>query len=294
MNRFWKGRSLVYKITAIITVLLVIPITLICVFYYQSYRNSLISEADRSMRETAEDCAADISWTGNLGYGAVKVLGNADLDAETEVQTETSSVLPLYLFVNKEYPRKRIRKGSFFGDIFCNREFSNVFQKYQTFSKPDPDYYYIINKRRNMIDYIHVTTHKFKSRKRGKNMLPYYGADENFSLEGKTAIITGGATLVQYGCSATDIIIGLAIGNILATLTFALLCATIAVDTRLTLYTYLQRILGPKMQTVYNLVWGIGFSALAAAGIGISATAIRRVFQVPIQLNWYPTSIKFY
>ncbi len=102
-----------------------------------------------------------------------------------------------------------------------------------------------------------------------------------------------GATLVQYGCSATDIIIGLAIGNILATLTFALLCATIAVDTRLTLYTYLQRILGPKMQTVYNLVWGIGFSALAAAGIGISATAIRRVFQVPIQLNWYPTSIKF-
>lgn len=102
-----------------------------------------------------------------------------------------------------------------------------------------------------------------------------------------------GATLVQYGCSATDIIIGLAIGNILAVLTFTFLCATIATDTRLTLYTYLYRILGPKMQKVYNLVWGIGFSALGAAGICISATAIRRIANVPIQLKWYPTSVKF-
>lgn len=102
-----------------------------------------------------------------------------------------------------------------------------------------------------------------------------------------------GATLVQYGCSASDIIIGLAIGNILAVLTFTFLCATIATDTRLTLYTYLYRILGEKMQKVYNLVWGIGFSALGAAGICISATAIRRVFNVPIQHEWYPTSIKF-
>lgn len=102
-----------------------------------------------------------------------------------------------------------------------------------------------------------------------------------------------GATLVQYGCSASDILIGLAIGNILAMLTFTFLCATIATDTRLTLYTYLQRILGPKLQRVYNLVWGIGFSALGAAGICISATAVRRIFNIPIQLEWYPTNIKF-
>ena len=102
-----------------------------------------------------------------------------------------------------------------------------------------------------------------------------------------------GATLVQYGCSASDILVGLAIGNILATLTFTFLCATIATDTRLTLYTYLQRVLGPKLQRVYNVVWGVGFSMLGAAGIGISATAIRRVFNVPIQLQWYPTNIKF-
>ena len=102
-----------------------------------------------------------------------------------------------------------------------------------------------------------------------------------------------GATLVQYGCTATDIMIGLIIGNILAVLSFTFLCATLATDTRLTLYTYLRRILGGKMQKVYNLVLGVGLSALAASGISISATAIRRVFGVPIQLNWYPTSAKF-
>lgn len=102
-----------------------------------------------------------------------------------------------------------------------------------------------------------------------------------------------GATLVQYGCSATDLIIGLAIGNLLAVLSFTFLCSTIATDTRLTLYTYLHKIFGKTMQKVYNVILGVGLSALAAAGIGISATAIRRVFSVPIQHEWYPTSIKF-
>lgn len=102
-----------------------------------------------------------------------------------------------------------------------------------------------------------------------------------------------GATLVQYGCSATDIIIGLIIGNILAVLSFTFFCAVLATDTRLSLYTYLNRIFGKRMQKVYNAVLGVGLSLLAAAGISISATAIRRIFNVPIQLNWYPTSVKF-
>lgn len=102
-----------------------------------------------------------------------------------------------------------------------------------------------------------------------------------------------GATLVQYGCTASDIIIGLIIGNILAVLSFTFLCATMATDTRLTLYTYLQRVLGRGMQKFYNVVLGLGLSALAAAGISISATAIRRVLHVPIQQKWYPTSPGF-
>lgn len=102
-----------------------------------------------------------------------------------------------------------------------------------------------------------------------------------------------GATLVQYGATASDIIIGLIIGNILAVLSFTFLCSTMATNTRLTLYAYLQKIFGTKMQKVYNLVLGLGLSLLAAAGISISATAVRRMFQIPIQLEWYPTSFKF-
>jgi len=102
-----------------------------------------------------------------------------------------------------------------------------------------------------------------------------------------------GATLVQYGCSALDILIGLAIGNLLATLSFALLCAPIATDSRLSLYTYLYRVVGVKVQKLYNLVCGIGFAGLAATGICVSATAVRRILNVPIQNEWYPTSIKF-
>lgn len=102
-----------------------------------------------------------------------------------------------------------------------------------------------------------------------------------------------GATLVQYGCTASDILIGLFVGNFLAVLCFTFFCAKIATDTRLTLYSYLGRIFGGKLQKVYNIVLGLGLSALAAAGISISGTAIRRVFHVPIQHNWYPTSVKF-
>ena len=120
------------------------------------------------------------------------------------------------------------------------------------------------------------------------NFIGLYGGEHIAATE-----FVIGATLVQYGCSATDILIGLLIGNFLAVLTFTFLCARIAVDTRLTLYSYLQRVLGSRMQKVYDLVWGIGFSALGAAGVCISASAIRRVFRVPIQHAWYPTSIKF-
>ena len=67
-----------------------------------------------------------------------------------------------------------------------------------------------------------------------------------------------GATLVQYGCTATDIMIGLIIGNILAVLSFTFLCATLATDTRLTLYTYLRRIWAERCRRfiIWSLVWG--------------------------------------
>lgn len=102
-----------------------------------------------------------------------------------------------------------------------------------------------------------------------------------------------GATLVTWGVSATNIFIGLLIGNLLATLTYALVCAPIAVDTRLTLYSYLNKVLGPYMQKVYNFIWGLASIAMAASMLTVSASAVREIFNVPLQTNWYPTSITF-
>ncbi len=99
-----------------------------------------------------------------------------------------------------------------------------------------------------------------------------------------------GATLVTWGCSAKSIILGLIIGNLLAMLSFTLCCATLGTDTRLTLYSYLKKILGPYAQKAYNLVWALCSIVLAASGICVSSTAIREVAGIPIQREWYPTS----
>lgn len=102
-----------------------------------------------------------------------------------------------------------------------------------------------------------------------------------------------GALLIMWGVKATDIFLGLIIGNILATLTYALVCAPIAVDTRLTLYSYLKKVVGVKMQKIYNLVWGMASIAMAAAMMTVSASAIREIFGIIPQTKWYPTDIKF-
>src|SRR2546425_8554711 len=54
-----------------------------------------------------------------------------------------------------------------------------------------------------------------------------------------------GALFVSWGATARDIFAGLLLGNLLAVLSWTLVCAPIAVDTRLTLYWYLRRIAGP-------------------------------------------------
>lgn len=102
-----------------------------------------------------------------------------------------------------------------------------------------------------------------------------------------------GATLVTLGIRATDIFIGLFVGNILATLTYALICAPIGVDTRVTLYSYLKKVMGPYMQTIYNAVWGVASIAMAASMLTVSASAVREIFGIALQTEWYPTDIKF-
>ncbi len=83
-----------------------------------------------------------------------------------------------------------------------------------------------------------------------------------------------GALFVQWGVNARDLILGLLLGNALAILSWAFICAPIAVRTRLTLYWYARRIIGPGLTVVYNVVNAMLYCCLAAAMIGVSASAV--------------------
>lgn len=102
-----------------------------------------------------------------------------------------------------------------------------------------------------------------------------------------------GAAFVAWGVSTSDILWGLLWGNLLAVLTWGLICAPIAVSTRLTLYAYLERIGGKGIINLYSVVNGILFCVLAGAMITVSASAARILFDIPPQVNWYPTSVSF-
>ena len=102
-----------------------------------------------------------------------------------------------------------------------------------------------------------------------------------------------GVTFVNWGASVQDIFLGLVVGNLLAVLTWALVCAPIAVNTRLTLYWYLRKIGGPRLTSIYNLVNAFLYSIMAGCMITVSASAVRIPFGIPPQLNWYPTDFRF-
>ncbi|QCW99901.1 hypothetical protein FGM00_07230 [Aggregatimonas sangjinii] len=102
-----------------------------------------------------------------------------------------------------------------------------------------------------------------------------------------------GATFVALGAKTMDILLGLLIGNVLAVLSWTFITSPIAVDTRLSLYTYLNKVAGDSMTKLYNWANVIIFSVISAAMITVSATAVRFAFDIPAQLNWYPTNLWF-
>lgn len=102
-----------------------------------------------------------------------------------------------------------------------------------------------------------------------------------------------GALFVSWGVGAMDVIIGLLFGNLLAVLTWGLITAPIATDTRLTLYAYLEKIAGPGTIKLYSVVNGILFCVLAGAMITVSASAVRIPFGIPDQVGYFPTDLRF-
>ncbi len=102
-----------------------------------------------------------------------------------------------------------------------------------------------------------------------------------------------GALFVSWGVGAGGILVGLLLGNLLAVLTWGLLTAPIATETRLTLYAYLEKIAGKGTIKLYSVVNGILFSVLAGAMITVSASAVRILLDIPPQVDWFPSDFRF-
>lgn len=102
-----------------------------------------------------------------------------------------------------------------------------------------------------------------------------------------------GPLFVAHGVSAAGLVSGLLVGNLLAVLSWALLCAPIATKTRLTLYYLLEKICGSKLTAVYNIVNALMFCFLAGSMIAVSATAVGIPFDLtmPTLNDWLPNSV---
>jgi len=102
-----------------------------------------------------------------------------------------------------------------------------------------------------------------------------------------------GPLFVAHGVAAADLIGGLLLGNLLAVLSWAFICAPIAVRTRLNLYWQLRKITGPYLLVLYNLVNALMFCFLAGSMISVAATAVGMPFdmKMPGLDDLYPNSV---
>jgi cytosine permease len=101
-----------------------------------------------------------------------------------------------------------------------------------------------------------------------------------------------GPLFVAHGVAAGDLFTGLILGNLLAVLSWAFICAPIATRTRLNLYWQLRKIAGPNLLFVYNIVNALMFCFLAGSMISVAATAVGLPLgmQMPGLTDRYPTS----
>lgn len=102
-----------------------------------------------------------------------------------------------------------------------------------------------------------------------------------------------GVTFVTMGVGAKELLLGLLIGNLMAVISWTLVTTPIAVETRRSLFAYLEQITGSYFSKIYNSAILLFYGALAAAMITVSAYAVRFAFGLPVQLEPYPTSFAF-
>lgn len=125
---------------------------------------------------------------------------------------------------------------------------------------------------------------------RWKNNWSFVGMYAGEHTAGTEFVI--GPLFVAHGVSAGALIWGLLLGNILAMLSWAFLCAPIAVKERITLYYKLEQICGKNLTILYNLVNALMFCFLAGSMIAVSATAVGIPFGLPMAnlSDWLPNS----
>jgi purine-cytosine permease-like protein len=102
-----------------------------------------------------------------------------------------------------------------------------------------------------------------------------------------------GPLFVAHGATASNIIWGLLLGNLLAVLSWAFLCAPVAVKYRITLYYLMEKICGKSLTFFYNIINALMFCFLAGSMIAVSATAVGIPFDMlmPSLNDWFPNSI---
>jgi purine-cytosine permease-like protein len=101
-----------------------------------------------------------------------------------------------------------------------------------------------------------------------------------------------GPLFVLHGAAAADIFLGLFVGNVLATLSWAVVCAPLAIKTRLTIFYQLEKICGFRLVSIYNFINGFQFCVLAGSMVAVSATAVGLVLGMPMPglADIYPNS----
>jgi purine-cytosine permease-like protein len=101
-----------------------------------------------------------------------------------------------------------------------------------------------------------------------------------------------GPLFIVHGATTFDVIVGLFIGNILATLSWRFICGPIAIKKRFTSFYLLERIVGRKVLVLYNILVGVLLAMIAGAMFAVSATAVGVLFNVPMPglHDWFPSS----
>ncbi|MDX1699738.1 MAG: hypothetical protein R3250_03920 [Melioribacteraceae bacterium] len=142
--------------------------------------------------------------------------------------------------------------------------------------------------RLNSVDEFERTPVPKESRKGWGSFIGMYAGEHTAGTE-----FVLGPLFVAHGASASNIIWGLLIGNLLAVLSWAFLCAPVAVKYRLTLYYLLEKICGKKLTSIYNVVNALMFCFLAGSMIAVSATAVGIPFDMlmPSLNDWFPNSL---